>query len=246
MQKFFSKFPDAFIRIGLLFAGLVALIIIIRGLLPPEIKKTEIHKKSTVDREIAKPINYAGSNVCGNCHEESNIKSTGYHRNLSCETCHGAAKEHSENPSDVKPQIPRQREFCTHCHNYDMSRPTGFPQINPIAHNPLKPCVTCHNPHDPKPPTTPQECQACHAEIARTKAISYHVMVECTTCHRVKVEHKLAPQIIKATIPSDKIFCARCHSKELSTKGISNIDFTSHYEKYMCWQCHDPHNPEIE
>lgn len=246
MEKFLSKFPDALIRLGAVFIGLVILILVVHALLPPEIKKTELHIRSTVEREVAKPIKYAGSNLCDDCHEEAKVKREGYHRNLSCETCHGAAKEHAENPSEVKPVAPKQREFCTHCHTYDMSRSTGFPQINPIAHNPMKPCIMCHNPHDPKPPTAPQECQACHAEIARTKAVSSHVMVECTTCHTIEINHKVTPRIIKAGVPSEREFCSKCHSEKSSMKGLPTVDFATHFEKYICWQCHDPHNPEVE
>ncbi|HAL57828.1 MAG TPA: hypothetical protein DCP63_15520 [Bacteroidetes bacterium] len=205
-----------------------------------------MHVRETLEREMTHPVQYAGSDVCAECHEESNLKKKGYHKNLSCETCHGTAKEHSEDPTGAKPNLPKKREFCSLCHTYDPSRPTGFPQINPIAHNPLKPCVSCHNPHDPKPPRVPQECQACHAEIARTKAVSPHVQLECTTCHNVPQNHKLTPRTVKATIPSERTFCGKCHGKEAAVKHVPKIDIASHGEKYLCWQCHYPHMPEVE
>jgi ribosomal protein S27AE len=29
-------------------------------------------------------------------------------------------------------------------------------------------------------------------------------------------------------------------------KDVPKVDFASHGEKYLCWQCHYPHLPEIE
>lgn len=246
MKKLWQKIPDALLRILVVFVLFIGGILFARSLIPPALKDTELHVKSTVEREISKPIRYAGSDVCADCHNEYNVKKSGYHRNLSCETCHGPAKEHSENPMEVKPKLPRLREFCVVCHTYNPSRPTGFPQINPVAHNPLKPCISCHNPHDPKPPRVPQECQACHAEIARTKAVSPHVQLECTTCHQVPQEHKLMPRTTKATIPSERSFCGKCHSKDSKVKETPKIDLATHGEKYLCWQCHYPHMPEVE
>ena len=59
------------------------------------------------------------------------VKKQGYHRNVSCETCHGPAATHTENPVDIKPPAPRDREFCPTCHAYDPSRPTGLPADQP-------------------------------------------------------------------------------------------------------------------
>jgi len=246
MKQFISRYPDALIRVLVVFGLVIGGVLIIRSLLPPHLKNTAIHIQMTVDSEKVKPVKYAGSSVCGDCHEEANIKKGGYHKNLSCETCHGPAQAHAENPDEKKPQAPRKREFCEHCHTYDHSRPTGFPQINPVAHNPLKPCILCHNPHDPKPPMTPGECSACHAEIARTKAVSPHVLLECTTCHITPENHKITPRVVKASIPSEREFCGKCHTKESQVKETPKIDLATHGEKYLCWQCHYPHMPELD
>jgi DnaJ-class molecular chaperone len=246
MKQLFPKLPDSVKRLFIVFLVLIGGALIVRSLLPPSIKDHRLHIQSTVEREMARPVKYAGSDVCADCHDEYNIKKGGYHKNLSCETCHGTAKEHTENPSEIKPFAPRQRDFCSRCHMFDPSRPTGFPQINPVAHNPMKPCISCHNPHDPKPPQVPQECQACHAEIARTKAISTHVTLECTTCHNVPNDHKIAPRMVKATIPTEREFCGKCHGTQSDVKINSKIDLATHGEKYLCWQCHYPHMPEVD
>ena len=246
MRKLLHKIPDSLKRILAVFAILLIVALLVRAILPASMKDHAIHVKTTLEREMARPVRYAGSEACADCHTEYAVKKEGYHRNLSCETCHGAAKAHAENPTETKPKLPKMREFCAGCHTYNPSRPSGFPQINPAVHNPLKPCIQCHNPHDPKPPRVPQECSACHAEIARTKELSPHVQLECTTCHVVPREHKLTPREVRATIPSERAFCGKCHGKDAAMKEAPKIDLSSHGEKYLCWQCHYPHMPEVQ
>jgi DnaJ-class molecular chaperone len=245
MRSPLHRLPDALVRILALFLLLVALVLVVRALLPPSMKDKRIFVHAAVEREMARPVHYAGSEVCAGCHDEYTVKKQGYHRNLSCETCHGVAQAHAESPMETKPGLPRLREFCVRCHAFDPSRPTGFPQINPAAHNPLKQCVSCHNPHDPKPPSVPQECEGCHGEIARTKAVSPHVQLECTTCHNVPDGHKITPRAVMASIPAGRDFCGRCHAKEAAMKETPKIDIATHGEKYLCWQCHYPHMPEV-
>lgn len=241
-----KKIPDALWRVLTVFAVVIAGALFIRSMLPPAMTDHSAHIASTIARESARPIRHAGSEVCAGCHEESERKKSGYHKNLSCETCHGPAKEHSENPTEIKPNLPRLREFCVTCHAYNSAKPTGFPQIIPAAHNPLKACIACHNPHDPKPPQVPHECSACHAQIARTKALSPHVQLECTTCHAVPSDHRVAPRTVRASIPAERAFCGKCHAKNSSNKETPKVDMATHGEKYLCWQCHYPHMPEVE
>jgi hypothetical protein len=246
MKDFKSKFPEQIIRLFVVFAIFISLVIIIRRfVIPPSLKETGFHRKSATEREINKEIKYAGAIVCKECHEDIyNKKKDGYHKNLACETCHEAAFKHTENPTEVKPVIPRERKACPLCHEYNPSRPTGFPQINIITHNPLKACASCHNPHDPKPPKTPSECGACHAEIEKTKAVSYHALLKCTTCHETPSKHMIKPRLNKPTKPSEREFCGKCHGKNSNVKETPKIDISTHGEKYLCWQCHYPHMPE--
>lgn len=246
MKNFLLTLPESIRRLGVVFLVLVGGFILVRIALPAEIKDNALHVKSTIEREIAKPVRHAGSEACTDCHDQNNKKNVGYHKNLSCETCHGAAKAHTENPGDIKPTLPKMREFCVRCHAFNPSRPTGFPQINAAAHNPLKPCISCHDPHDPKPPEVPRDCEGCHTEIARTKAISPHVSLECTTCHTASDVHKVSPRTVRPSIPSDRKFCGTCHETNSSVKETPKVDLATHGEKYLCWQCHYPHMPEVQ
>jgi hypothetical protein len=243
MKDFLNKLPEQAVKVVTVIIGLVLILLVVwQFILPPELKDHDLQIIATVEREAAKEIRYAGAQICGQCHEkESEIKKNGYHRDLSCESCHGAAQKHVENPTDVKPTSPKMRDYCSYCHNYNSSRPTGFPQINPDTHNPRKPCIACHNPHNPKPPTAPRSCAACHAQIERAKAASYHALIACTVCHSAPEKHKTSPRTVIPTKPDKREFCGKCHDKGSTRKGVPAVDMATHGEKYVCWQCHYPH-----
>ena len=246
-----NKIPDSIIRIAICFAALLVLVIIARVIIiPVELTDSDIYLASAIEREMAHELSYAGSETCTDCHDEYfEMKAEGHHKKLSCEVCHGAGLEHTMEPDEFTPSAPRDRKFCPVCHTYNPSRPTGFPQINPYAHNPLSPCISCHNPHDPTPPETPSECSACHANIARTLAVSPHVRLECVTCHVTPEKHKSQPRSFRPEKPENREFCAQCHAKGSESLNAPKIDVATHGnngEKYLCWQCHYPHLPEVD
>jgi hypothetical protein len=189
---------------------------------------------------------YAGQQECALCHNQLfERRLGGNHRGLACESCHGPGAAHAVNPVEAKPSIPREREFCQRCHAYDPSRPTGFPQINPVTHNPLTPCMSCHDPHEPEPPVMPGSCAACHGQIASQKAVSHHATLLCVTCHVTPDEHKISPRLSRPSKPLDRNFCGSCHSEDASSPAnVPRIDLRSHNTRYVCWQCHYPHYPE--
>lgn len=240
------RIPEQVKRLLVVNAVLISAALGIRFfVIPRDLVSTEVHRSTTVERELAKPVKFAGTETCAVCHDaETTIKNKSFHRSLSCEGCHGPASDHATDPEALKPPAPRDRKFCPVCHAYDASRPTGFPQINPTAHNPLKPCIACHNPHDPSPPETPRECSACHAQIERTKAVSSHALLTCTMCHTTPEQHKTAPRTALPSKPQSREFCATCHGNESKQKDAPKVDLTSHGNSYLCWQCHYPHLPE--
>jgi hypothetical protein len=239
------KIPEQVQRLSIVVGALAGLTLLLRFVvIPQSYFSTEIHHAATIRREASKPLVFAGMASCQECHfDVVETKAAGYHKNLNCETCHGPASKHVENPEAVKPPAPRDRSFCPVCHAYDAARPTGFPQINPVSHNPGVPCFACHDPHDPVPPVVPQECSACHAQIWNTKAVSAHAGLHCTTCHTVPEEHKVQPRSHRPTKPQAREFCGQCHASPDST-GVPQIDLGTHGRNYLCWQCHYPHLPE--
>lgn len=250
LGSIFASVPEQVRRLGLVIVVLVGATLLLRFvLLPPSVVSTELHWAQATEREMAKLPKLAGSAECQNCHEDVVVmKAKSYHKGLACEACHGPAIKHTEDPSALKPPAPRDRTFCPVCHAYDPSRPTGFPQINPTAHNPLKACISCHNPHDPVPPVTPRECSACHAQIDRTKSVSSHALIECTTCHNAPEKHKVEPRSALPSKPAAREFCGKCHGEGVASKDAPKeapkIDISTHGGRNMCWECHYPHLPE--
>jgi ribosomal protein S27AE len=227
---------------------IVALVTARHYLVPKTFGKLGHYRAAAIDDNVSRKIKYAGHEACAMCHEDI-VKTHDSHRhaNVACEVCHGPSAAHVEAPTDVRPQAPRERGYCPLCHGYNPSRPTGFPQIDPVTHNPMKPCYTCHNPHEPEPPRTPEECSACHGEIAKTKAVSHHALLPCTRCHQADTQHKISPRTSRPTKPSTRAFCGECHARDANAaKEIPRVDIATHGERYMCWQCHYPHFPELK
>jgi hypothetical protein len=206
------------------------------------------YRAAAVDSIIAQEKSYAGHQECALCHRPIvDKRAASNHGGVNCEVCHGAAANHVSAPMTVKPPAPRERGFCVLCHEFNPSRPTGFPQIDPVAHNPLTPCMTCHDPHAPEPPVAPEECSACHGQIARQKAVSHHAPIPCITCHEAPQEHKTDPRTVRPSKPTERAFCGTCHSEDVpSPTNIPRINLRTHGEENLCWQCHYPHYPETE
>ncbi|MFC1661448.1 hypothetical protein ACFL3S_08375 [Gemmatimonadota bacterium] len=205
------------------------------------------YRAAALDSIASHEKKYAGREECALCHGAIEAaRAASNHRGVTCEVCHGPAADHASSPLEVKPDIPRERALCTLCHSYMPSRPTGFPQIDPDSHNSPAPCVACHEPHSPEPPVAPGDCGACHGQIARQKAVSHHASLPCTTCHEAPEQHKVSPRTLRPTRPAGRSFCGGCHAQEaMEGTGIPQVDLVSHGERYLCWQCHYPHFPEI-
>ncbi len=242
------KFPDQVIRLAIVFAIVIAGLLIARHHFVPKTFGEKGHYRRAAVQDVASlPIHYAGRQACFECHDDkASALSHSFHRTLSCEVCHGPANDHANDPSAHKPVIPRKRgEACLFCHAYQPSRPTGFPQIIERTHNPMQPCVGCHNPHDPTPSQKPTSCEACHAEIARTKAVSHHARLDCETCHETLPMHRDNPRAALPKKPTQREFCGRCHAEgATSSAEIPRVDMGTHGGQYLCWQCHYPHFPE--
>ncbi len=241
------KFPDQFLRVLIVLAVLLAGLIYARIAFRPASFGEEGHFRAEAIPSIeALPISYAGWQACMDCHEDiGETKNASYHRTLGCEVCHGPAQNHVEDPDEVLPLVPRDRAACLSCHSYMLSRPTGFPQVIELMHNPMQGCTECHDPHDPQPLQMSGDCSACHTQIARTKAISHHSSLSCEICHETPDEHSSAPRAHLPLKPTSRAFCGNCHDSGAdSAKGIPRIDLIDHGGQYLCWQCHYPHFPE--
>lgn len=241
--------PQQLTRLLVVFFALAGGLAVGRHLLLPKTFGERGHyRAAAVDVNRQQPIRYAGREACAACHTDMvDAHRNARHQTVACEVCHGPAAAHTEAPTENRLPAPRERGYCPLCHGYNPSRPTGFPQIDPVAHNPLKPCISCHNPHRPEPPHVPEECGACHGQIARMKAVSHHVQLACTRCHETPVQHKVRPRAVRPDKPRNREFCGGCHAQGTRRpKEIPRIDMATHGGRYLCWQCHYPHYPELD
>ena len=240
--------PQQVTRLSIVFGLMILGLVLARQFLVPKTFGALGHyRAAAVDAIAAREVKYAGHLACAGCHDDIvKLHDTQRHRDVACEVCHGPAAAHVESPTEVRLPAPKQRGYCPLCHGYNPSRPTGFPQIDPAAHNPPKPCISCHNPHAPETPRTPEECSACHGQIARTMAVSHHALLPCTRCHEADKQHKITPRTSRPTRPASREFCGQCHDRGVaSAKEIPRVDLATHGERYVCWQCHYPHFPEL-
>jgi len=247
--KIFKTIPEQIIRLLLIFAGVIAALIIARHLfIPASFGKLGHYRADALDEIKSLPVQYTGRDQCAECHEDKiAILNSSYHKGLSCEACHGPGVKHVAAGGDYELLMPVKREFCHKCHAFLEARPTGFPQIDTITHNPNKPCIKCHNPHNPTPPSPPSECGVCHRSIESMKSVSPHNSLQCTTCHAAPREHKLNPRKYLPSKPSAREFCGKCHTKNaVASKEIPRIDMDKHGNTYVCWECHYPHSPQAE
>lgn len=243
------RVPVQLPRLAAVFAAAIVVLIGVRwSLVPASFGVYGHYRAAAVDSIAARPVHFAGRQECEVCHDDIAARRIrGNHRGVACEVCHGPQAAHAVAPGDVQPPAPRNRAFCPRCHAYNPSRPTGFPQIDSMSHNPLKPCITCHDPHAPVPPVVPEACSACHGQIARQEALSHHVNLSCATCHDVPERHKTSPHAVRPTKPTERAFCGRCHDRGVPrVTGAPRINLTAHNPRYLCWQCHYPHYPETE
>jgi len=250
-------FPTQIIQLGVLFVIIGVGFFVLRQEFIPESFGELGHYRADAVAEVAalEPL-YAGWEICAICHTDKvEIKNASYHRTVSCETCHGPASDHTNDPMEQHPVVPAGREPCLACHSYLASRPTGFPQILEERHNPMRACATCHDPHDPTPPGLLEECSACHNSIARTKSISHHAPLECEVCHEAAPEHKERPRAHLPKKPFERAFCGTCHATEakppdvlygvdFTVYEIPRIDLITHGGTLVCWECHYQHSPE--
>ena len=146
----FSQLP-AF-RVGLLLVIFLAAFALVQQLSVPEtFGQYGYYRGDNVSEWAGMEVSYAEeTNTCSACHAEkyNTFKQT-EHGQMQCQTCHGAAKEHTLDPGTTKPTIEPSREFCGNCHfELEGRKETVIKQVG-LDHNGETNCVKCHDPHEP-------------------------------------------------------------------------------------------------
>lgn len=151
-MKRILKESEHLVRLVLvLVLGLLAFLVIRRAVIPAGFGQFGHYRPGTLKDVRARPIAYAGHELCESCHDTIAAKKAATrHGKISCEACHGALAKHAEDPVSLKPAKPNPATLCAGCHEADSAKPKSFPQVTSKEHSQGQSCGVCHDPHSPK------------------------------------------------------------------------------------------------
>ncbi|MEZ4654283.1 MAG: hypothetical protein R3E12_12010 [Candidatus Eisenbacteria bacterium] len=136
---------------GLLVVGVVLFLVIRHIFIPDTFGDLGHYRARAIDDAMAREPVFAGQVACGECHDDVlEVKSSGAHRGVHCEACHGALGVHANDPDALTPELPPGRETCLRCHHRNLAKPTSFPAIDPDEHCGDDDCLDCHEAHRPE------------------------------------------------------------------------------------------------
>jgi len=148
-----SKFKDAehLVRLAVVCAVVLVVFLLVRAHFIPKSFGEYGHYRGDALAELSsKPIFYAGHQACEDCHADVlEVKKAGKHAGVNCEACHGPLAKHAEDPASVVPQLPDTAVLCARCHEANIAKPKGFPQVVSKEHSGGEVCKSCHVPHSP-------------------------------------------------------------------------------------------------
>ncbi|MGE5246646.1 MAG: multiheme c-type cytochrome [Betaproteobacteria bacterium] len=144
------KDREHLIRLAGLFAAGTLLFLVARHyFVPKDFGVYGFYRAGALTDIAAHPIAYAGQAACVECHSDvGDLRATGKHAHVSCESCHGPLAAHASGEVE-KPPRPEGRAICIRCHTASPSKPKAFPQIVLSDHAGDGPCIECHKPHAP-------------------------------------------------------------------------------------------------
>jgi hypothetical protein len=141
--------PPQILRLVLLTFAIVGSYAVARAFLtPPSFRQYGWFRGDALQEIAARKPVYAGKKACDECHSDEIQKlAKGEHKTISCESCHGPAQAHADNP-DLKTTKLTDAD-CLRCHDADPGRPAFLKQITVKSHYSGSRCVECHVPHHP-------------------------------------------------------------------------------------------------
>jgi hypothetical protein len=141
--------PPQIIRLVLLTVFIIGSYFVARLLLTPaSFGQSGFYRADALSEIASQPVTFAGKKACDECHSDQlQTLEKGEHKTLSCETCHGPAQAHVENPD--RPLEKLTFSHCVRCHEASPSRPKWLKQIEPRDHYSGERCTECHLPHQP-------------------------------------------------------------------------------------------------
>jgi predicted CXXCH cytochrome family protein len=144
------RLPPQILRLVLLAIVIGATYAVARVALTPRSFGRYGHYRGAALEEIAaREPTFAGAKACDECHgDEAGVLAKYEHRGISCESCHGPARAHADNPDLDLAKTDNAR--CIRCHAEAAARPAWLKQIKVADHFTGDRCVECHIPHRPK------------------------------------------------------------------------------------------------
>src|SRR6266496_3022042 len=143
------EMPPQIVRLVLLTIGIVVTYLGARTLLTPSsFGRYGWYRGDALEELASPPPVFAGKKACDECHSEELQKVAKFeHKTISCESCHGVAQAHADNPEVKLAKLGDS--LCTRCHEFNPSRPNWLKQIEIKKHYTGQRCVECHSPHQP-------------------------------------------------------------------------------------------------
>jgi hypothetical protein len=115
---------------------------------PASFRQYGWYRGDALEEIAARQPSFAGRKSCDECHSDRVQQlAKGAHKLISCESCHGPALTHVDNP-DLKLHKPSDND-CMRCHESNPSRPKLIKQITIKEHYRGERCIGCHVPHHP-------------------------------------------------------------------------------------------------
>ena len=151
---------------------------------------------------------------CLVCHASQFDRKTGQfsHEGVSCESCHGAAKD--DHPDKSKMALPVTSEVCQSCHaiTYGEWRVSAHGQKNVR-------CFDCHKMHQMqlRKDQPDQMCGTCHTERLKSFSHATHSLegLHCLSCHMPEVKGSVMKVrglgVRGHTFSVGAETCANCH-----------------------------------
>ena len=151
---------------------------------------------------------------CLVCHASQFDRKTGQfsHEGISCESCHGAAKD--DHPDKSKMALPVTSEVCQSCHaiTYGEWRVSAHGQKNVR-------CFDCHKMHQMqlRKDQPDQMCGTCHTERLKSFSHATHSLegLHCLSCHMPEVKGSVMKVrglgVRGHTFSVGAETCANCH-----------------------------------
>jgi hypothetical protein len=143
------KLPPQILRLVVLTIAIVGSYAAARQIFMPKSFGQYGHWRGDALMEIAsREPRYGGKKSCNECHSETLDKIAQFeHKTVSCESCHGPAKAHGDDPDHHDMEKPAAN-MCLRCHEFNPTRPKFIKQIELKSHDKGN-CTECHMPHQP-------------------------------------------------------------------------------------------------